>query len=174
MAIYSVRDCAHCGKAFQPFSSHSRHCSAECRFKGIASAFSGDGCWEWPKSRNKQTGYGQFTVVPVPNQKVVSTHRLSYQLFVGDIPPGMCIMHKCDNRGCFNPAHLQVGTLADNNRDMVAKGRHAAANKPPSTVCYRGHAKIFGGDGQWRCRVCTNEGKRALRAVQHLRDIARG
>lgn len=56
-------------------------------------------------------------------QMVVTAHRASYSLFVADIPTGMCVMHKCDNRGCFNPAHLAAGTLADNNRDMHKKQR---------------------------------------------------
>lgn len=159
MATYRVRDCSFCGKQFQPNASHSRHCSPVCRFKSIAARFSGAECWQWPLSRNPRTGYGQFTLKPVPAQILVTAHRMSYETFVGDIPDGFCVMHKCDNRACFNPDHLAVGTLADNNRDMFAKGRDAWANHKPVTRCLRGHEKRLRPNGQMRCPVCARAQK---------------
>ena len=128
MATYRLRDCAFFGKSFRPTSSRAKHCAPECRFSSIAAGYSGAECWNWPLSVNKESGYGQFALKASP-QVIITAHRMSHATFIGPIQAGMCVMHKCDNRRCFNPSHLVAGTLTDNNRDMATKGRHWAAYK---------------------------------------------
>lgn len=76
------------------------------------------GCFLWTGTLSKK-GYGQFTY----ERKSRLAHRLSYQLYVGPIPDGLCVLHHCDNPSCVNPEHLWLGTNYDNVMDRVAKNR---------------------------------------------------
>ena len=82
-----------------------------------------DDCWEWQGTRNNN-GYGQIGK-GARGSGLLYAHRVSWELASGPIPKGMCVLHHCDNPGCVNPAHLFLGTMADNMRDMVDKGRSA-------------------------------------------------
>lgn len=66
-------------------------------------------------------GYGALNV----GGENTRAHRLSWEINVGPIPEGKYVLHRCDTPACVNPAHLFLGTHADNMHDMWAKGRHA-------------------------------------------------
>ena len=74
-----------------------------------------DSCWNWQGSK----GFWKFG-------KSTIAYRASYEIFVGPIPPGMSILHSCDNPViCVRPEHLRPGTHLENMRDMVTRGRKA-------------------------------------------------
>jgi hypothetical protein len=78
-----------------------------------------NGCREWNR-RCDANGYGRL------NRGDVSrwAHREAWRIHRGNIPEGLFVLHKCDNRKCVNPDHLFLGSARDNALDMVAKGRH--------------------------------------------------
>lgn len=86
-----------------------------------------DECWEWKAGRDSD-GYG----VSYWNRAEGFSrraHRASYQLSIGVIPSGLCVLHECDNPPCCNPRHLRVGTQLENIQDRVRKRRSAFGDK---------------------------------------------
>lgn len=87
-----------------------------------------DECWEWTAGRTSY-GYGQIWSGGQRRKKLLA-HRVAWELANGPIPQGeeyhgVCVLHRYDNPGCCNPAHLFLGTHADNMRDMIEKERQA-------------------------------------------------
>lgn len=76
------------------------------------------GCMEW-SGLFSGSGYGIMSI----NRKNYSAHRFSYRLYIGEIPAGMFVLHKCDNTCCITPNHLFLGTQKDNMADMENKNR---------------------------------------------------
>lgn len=108
--------------------------------------FSGTPCWNWNGNKLPK-GYG-YTGSFFGNK--IYVHRLSYLIFIGDLPHDrkMQIDHLCKNRSCFNPAHLELVTAAENNRRIT-------------DTCVRGHSlldesNIFRKGGKRICRACRN------------------
>lgn len=93
------------------------------------------GCWIWTGSTNEK-GYGQISV---SQSKPKFVHRVAWTIARGLIPPGICVLHHCDVPACCNPDHLFLGTRADNNADMRAKGRARYVLPPPA---HNGSAKL--------------------------------
>lgn len=77
-------------------------------------------CIEWAVCRDR-FGYGMRKVYG----KVRRLHLIAFEEANGPIPEGRVVRHKWDNPSCYNPAHLELGTRAENNRDRDVRGRTA-------------------------------------------------
>lgn len=134
-----------------------------------------DECWPFNAFRDKD-GYGRFSIGPDD----MSAQRAAWLLTFGTIPNGMHVCHTCDNPPCCNPAHLFLGTHADNMRDARKKRRWS--NKRPSTAgannhkramthCKNGH-KYDEANTAWSraghrvCRTCQREAVARGRAAK--------
>lgn len=84
-------------------------------------------CWVWTGSQRGPTKikYGSCWW----NGKLQGAHRVSWQINRGEIPPRLCVLHKCDFPLCVKPNHLFIGTKQDNAIDMFRKKRVSRAGE---------------------------------------------
>lgn len=121
-------------------------------------------CWVWTACRYRN-GYAKLRLGRRGTPMALS-HRLSYEHFVGSIPPGVVLDHLCRVRSCVNPVHLEPVTQRENCLRGVA-GATAAARQHAKTHCPHGHPYDAANTYLWRgirnCRACRVARKRARR-----------
>lgn len=140
--------CNRCSKTYESRRRIHSYCSWACKTANKTRVFaenfdaifwsrvdqSGgpDACWPWTAKINKRRGgYG---VANLPGRKERRAHRVAYELAAGMTEPlssDQKILHSCDNPPCCNPRHLSVGTQAENQADMAAKGRSLKGKPRP-------------------------------------------
>jgi DNA-binding CsgD family transcriptional regulator len=132
-------------------------------------------CIEWTGSL--RNGYGRLIVGARDDnsRRHVSAHRAAYECWVGQVPAGFYVCHRCDNRRCINPAHLFVGTARENFDDMRDKGRNVL---PPQKTGER-HASAKLRDSDVQAILADSRSSRRVAhdfgiSSSHVRQIRRG
>jgi hypothetical protein len=112
------------------------------------------GCWLWDGALT--AGYGCMRV----DKKTVYAHRISYEAHHGPVPAGMFVCHKCDVPACVNPAHLFVGTPAENSADMASKRRSPRGEK-------RHNSRLKAGDVDDIRKACAAGASQRSQALKY-------
>jgi hypothetical protein len=106
-------------------------------------------CWDWAGGHNPK-GYARLAIEGPAGRMV---HRNVWHVLVGPIPDGLTIDHRCRNRGCQNPDHMEVVPNGVN----VLRGYGPPARNARRVTCDRGHELVPTGDGWRRCAQCARE-----------------
>ena len=137
--------CEQCSTPFRAMSwpAHPRRfCSRPCLYKSTemvpdisyieANSIPepNSGCWLWLRAVGGD-GYG---LLGLKARVAKRAHRASWVAYYGDIPSGLLVRHRCDNRICVNPKHLELGTNAQNVDDMVRRKRQCVGTSISTAV----------------------------------------
>lgn len=122
-----------------------------------------DGCLVFVGSN--AGGYGQLSV----NGRNQRAHRVAWELEHGPIPPGLHVLHYCDNPPCCRVSHLYLGTDMDNTRDKLSRGRAATGDRNGA----RTHPERWvRGEENYKTTLTTDQ-VRAIRSRFALGNITR-
>lgn len=106
-------------------------------------------CWIWQKQLSPD-GYGRFKV----NGEQIYAHIYSYNLFIGPVPDGLELDHRCRVHSCVNPDHLEAVT----HRENTLRGTGPTAVNARKTHCDHGHEFTVENTriakGKRHCRAC--------------------
>lgn len=151
--VYCSRECQLRGQNFEWDRADEEEKQAKRLQNFYKVVIVKNGCW----GAKTQFGYG-YARCEVDKNKSQLLHRASYEIFVGPIPEGMQINHKCHNPQCCRPSHLYLGTQQDNINDQIERGTFVKGSK-------HGNAKIN--------EDIAKEIKIMLKSKKHLhREIA--
>lgn len=139
MSRFRTFTCAGCQATFDTVGAYMNHgryskdCSPEKRFWGQVDRSAGpNACWPWVGAVHRY-GYGACSKTYGDTR----AHRLAWILTNGPIPDGKVLCHSCDNKICVNPAHLHVGSQAENIADALRKGLSSTKLKPKDVLALR-------------------------------------
>lgn len=102
-------------------SSPALRADLERRFFPKIARAAENACWNWIAKSRHMFGYG--VIKGGKGLGTINSHVAAWALENGPVPTGACVLHTCDNPGCCNPAHLYIGSHADNMADVKRRKR---------------------------------------------------
>ena len=132
-----------------------------------------EACWPWIGSKvatgstNKTHVYGQFSLAGTQAR----AHRVAYALAHNiPTPKHLQVRHTCDNPICCNPAHLVLGTAAQNGQDKSDRGRASKLHGEGSPVSKLTQAQV---DEMRKLRGVAARYQKHKRYRMTLKDLAK-
>lgn len=126
------------------------------------------GCWLWLGGWFG-SGYGKMSA----KCKTWQAHRVFYEHFVGPIPSGLLVCHKCDTPACVNPDHLFLGTAFDNMTDKARKGRGVKVGERKPPVILTDTQQHFAMSSRDPARVIADQLGVTAHRIRYIRRLAR-
>jgi hypothetical protein len=127
--------------------------SLKTRFENKVESMEGP-CLVW-KARRNAKGYGTIKI----DGKSVLAHRVAYELYIGPIPEGLCVCHRCDHPSCVNPEHLFVGSHKDNmdDRDRKCRSKGAIGSRNTKAKLTAEQVLVIRADSRLPYRIIGND-----------------
>lgn len=167
--------CLECKKVFKFYEMPKRlvakYCSKACynlvrRKHTLKDVFEKNvikteaGCYSW-KGQLYSNGYTSLTYL----KKHYLGHRVAYQLYIGEIPEGMQVNHRCDVRSCTRPACLWIGSQQSNVDDMMKKGRNRCGEPKKGS---KNHNAILNEEKVLEIRKLLREKTKTLKQIGEM------
>lgn len=162
--------CSRCGEKTSPCYCKRLILAEDRIFKN--SYVDERGCWRWISAKLKG-GYGSVRF-RMNGQIVNLAHRLSYALFIGEIPETLTLDHTCNNEDCVNPHHLVPMSAGDNIRKSISLRRSACCPKghemTEDNIYFSKWTDVSGVERKHRlCKTCRKIRSREDKRLQRIK-----
>lgn len=135
-----------------------------------------NGCWFWIGAIHKKFGYGIiWETIGINKTKRLQAHRVAWEKYIGPIPDGYQVGHRCDNLHCVNPKHLRCAKHAASQRLRITRKHVRYGDNHWSTKLSDKHVDLIRkAYEQGRDELIEAVAKQCGTDLEYTRRVARG